>query len=234
MYNFGQFRRTQLDSYMTALNYDFIDLETQSPLSQGVFFLDKAITLSEQNVLQAIDDTGTVVKSYYMRFKIYKKEDSEQLVTIKLVNTNKTEDNQQTIKTVKIESGLENDYSTFDIVIAPNATYNNIQFILNRVVDDYNTVDENNTYGRKMNINIDSLKEIYNVIETLNPSIDNLGRLKQIGVQSAPGLMMSIEGELIRVGRSGIYEINNGVSIKYIGFIVEPNDNKYFVLDYQY
>lgn len=234
MYNFGQFRRTQLDSYMTALNYDFIDLETQSPLSQGVVFLDKAITLSEQNVLQAIDDTGTVVKSYYMRFKIYKKEDSEQLVTIKLVNTNKTEDNQQTIKTVKIESGLENDYSTFDIVIAPNATYNNIQFILNRVVDDYNTVDENNIYGRKMNINIDSLKEIYNVIETLNPSIDNLGRLKQIGVQSAPGLMMSIEGELIRVGRSGIYEINNGVSIKYIGFIVEPNDNKYFVLDYQY
>ena len=234
MYNFGQFRRTQLDSYMTALNYDFIDLETQSPLSQGVVFLDKAITLSEQNVLQATDDTGAVVKSYYMRFKIYKKEDSEQLVTIKLVNTNKTEDNQQTIKTVKIESGLENDYSTFDIVIAPNATYNNIQFILNRVVDDYNTVDENNTYGRKMNINIDSLKEIYNVIETLNPSIDNLGRLKQIGVQSAPGLMMSIEGELIRVGRSGIYEINNGVSIKYIGFIVEPNDNKYFVLDYQY
>ena len=234
MYNFGQFRRTQLDSYMTALNYDFIDLETQSPLSQGVVFLDKAITLSEQNVLQATDDTGTAVKSYYMRFKIYKKEDSEQLVTIKLVNTNKTEDNQQTIKTVKIESGLENDYSTFDIVIAPNATYNNIQFILNRVVDDYNTVDENNIYGRKMNINIDSLKEIYNVIETLNPSIDNLGRLKQIGVQSAPGLMMSIEGELIRVGRSGIYEINNGVSIKYIGFIVEPNDNKYFVLDYQY
>lgn len=234
MYNFGQFRRTQLDSYMIALNYDFIDLETQSPLSQGVVFLDKAITLSEQNVLQATDDTGTVVKSYYMRFKIYKKEDSEQLVTIKLVNTNKTEDNQQTIKTVKIESGLENDYSTFDIVIAPNATYNNIQFILNRVVDDYNTVDENNIYGRKMNINIDSLKEIYNVIETLNPSIDNLGRLKQIGVQSAPGLMMSIEGELIRVGRSGIYEINNGVSIKYIGFIVEPNDNKYFVLDYQY
>lgn len=234
MYNFGQFRRTQLDSYMTALDYNFTDLETQSPLSQDIVFLDKIISLSEQNILQATDNTGTVVKSYYMRFKIYKKEDSEQLVTIKLVNTNKTEDNQQTIKTVKVESGLENDYSTFDIVIAPNATYNSIQFILNRIIDDYNTVDNDNIYGRKMNINIDSLKEIYNVIETLNPSIDNLGRLKQIGVQSAPGLMMSIEGELIRVGRSGIYEINNGVSIKYIGFIVEPDDGKYFVLDYQY
>lgn len=234
MYNFGQFRRTQLDSYMTALDYNFTDLKTQSPLSQDIVFLDKIISLSEQNILQATDNTGTVVKSYYMRFKIYKKEDSEQLVTIKLVNTNKTEDNQQTIKTVKVESGLENDYSTFDIVIAPNATYNSIQFILNRIIDDYNTVDNDNIYGRKMNINIDSLKEIYNVIETLNPSIDNLGRLKQIGVQSAPGLMMSIEGELIRVGRSGIYEINNGVSIKYIGFIVEPDDGKYFVLDYQY
>ena len=234
MYNFGQFRRTQLDSYMTALDYNFTDLETQSPLSQDIVFLDKIISLSEQNILQATDNTGTVVKSYYMRFKIYKKEDSEQLITIKLVNTNKTEDNQQTIKTVKVESGLENDYSTFDIVIAPNATYNSIQFILNRIIDDYNTVDNDNIYGRKMNINIDSLKEIYNVIETLNPSIDNLGRLKQIGVQSAPGLMMSIEGELIRVGRSGIYEINNGVSIKYIGFIIEPDDGKYFVLDYQY
>lgn len=234
MYNFGQFRKTQLDSYLTNLEYNFIDLETQSPLSQSVTFLDKVITLSGQNILQSIDSTGTTIKSYYLRFKVYKKEDSEQLITIKLVNTDKGKDNEQIIQTVKVERGLENDYSTFDIVIAPNATYNNIQFILNRTIDDYNTIDENNIYGRKIDINIDSLKEIYNIIETLNSSIDNLGRLKQIGVQSAPGLMMSIEGELIRVGRSGIYEINNGVSIKYIGFIVEPDDNKYFILDYQY
>ena len=45
---------------------------------------------------------------------------------------------------------------------------------------------------------------------------------------------MSIDGEAVRVGRSGIYEINNGISVSFIGFIVEPDDNKYFILDYQY
>ena len=234
MYNFGQFRRSQLDTYMTALNYDFSDLETISPLSTEVIFLDKTISLSDNNILQSVDSTGTVTKSYYLRFKIYKLEQSKQLITIKLKNDSKDKDNEQIIKTIEVESGAETDYSVFDLVIKPNSTYNHINFILNRIIDDYNTIDNNNYHGRTMNIEIESLKEIYNVIETINSSIDNKGRLKQIGVQSAPGLMMSIEGELIRVGRSGIYEINNGISINYIGFIVEPNDNKYFVLDYQY
>lgn len=234
MYNFGQFRRSQLDTYMTALNYDFSDLETISPLSTEVIFLDKTISLSDNNILQSVDSTGTVTKSYYLRFKIYKLEQSKQSITIKLKNDSKDKDNEQIIKTIEVESGAETDYSVFDLVIKPNSTYNHINFILNRIIDDYNTIDNNNHHGRTMNIEIESLKEIYNIIETINSSIDNKGRLKQIGVQSAPGLMMSIEGELIRVGRSGIYEINNGISINYIGFIVEPNDNKYFVLDYQY
>lgn len=68
----------------------------------------------------------------------------------------------------------------------------------------------------------------------MNPSIGNAGRLKQIGVQSAPGLPMCIDGEQVRVGRSGIYEINHGITIRFLGFIVQPNDDKYFLLDYQY
>ena len=45
---------------------------------------------------------------------------------------------------------------------------------------------------------------------------------------------MCINGEEIKVGRSGLYEILNGYKISFIGFIVEPDDNKYFILDYQY
>ena len=45
---------------------------------------------------------------------------------------------------------------------------------------------------------------------------------------------MCINGEEIRVGRSGLYEILNGYKVTFIGFIVEPNDNKHFMLDYQY
>ena len=84
-----------------------------------------------------------------------------------------------------------------------------------------------------MNISMDRLDEIYNIINYLNTSIENKGTLKQIGVQGPPGLLMSINGEPIRIGRSGLYEINNGINTTFIGFIVEA-DEKYFILDYQY
>ena len=234
MYKFGQLRRTQIESYLTPLTYTFKDIETKSALSQGITFIDKAIVLTGDNILQSIDKTGTVIKSYYMQIKVFKEEESEQLLTIKLVNTDKTKDNEQTLETITIEQGKKNDFAIFEIVIPPNQSYNQIQFVLNRVLIDYNNENEDGTYGRKVNMEILKLKEIYNVIDFLNPAIENTGRLKQIGVQSAPGLLMSIDGEAVRVGRSGIYEINNGISVSFIGFIVEPDDNKYFILDYQY
>ena len=45
---------------------------------------------------------------------------------------------------------------------------------------------------------------------------------------------MCINGESIYIGRTGIYEINYGISISSIGFVVEPDDNKNFIMDYQY
>ena len=234
MYKFGQLRRTQIESYLTPLTYTFKDIETKSALSQGITFIDKAIVLTGNNILQSVDKTGTALKSYYMQIKVFKEEESEQLLTIKLVNTDKTKDNEQTLETITIEQGKKNDFAIFEIVIPPNQYYNQIQFVLNRVLIDYNNENEDGTYGRKVNMEILKLKEIYNVIDFLNPAIENTGRLKQIGVQSAPGLLMSIDGEAVRVGRSGIYEINNGISVSFIGFIVEPDDNKYFILDYQY
>ena len=234
MYKFGQLRRTQIESYLTPLTYTFKDIETKSALSQGITFIDKAIVLTGNNILQSVDKTGTVIKSYYMQIKVFKEEESEQLLTIKLINTDKTKDNEQTLETITIEQGKKNDFAIFEIVIPPNQSYNQIQFVLNRVLIDYNNENEDGTYGRKVNMEILKLKEIYNVIDFLNPAIENTGRLKQIGVQSAPGLLMSIDGEAVRVGRSGIYEINNGISVSFIGFIVEPDDNKYFILDYQY
>lgn len=232
-YKFGQLRRNQIDSYMTSLIYTFKDIETKSELSQGVTFIDKMISLSGDNVLKPADNTGKAIKSYYLQIRVYKQE-VKQLLTIKLVNNFKTKDKEQILTTVTIEPGVENDYSIFELVIPPNQSYNQIQFILNRILIDYNTENDDGSYGRKINMEVIKLKEIYNVINFLNPAIENKGRLKQIGVQSAPGLLMSIDGEAVHVGRSGIYEINNGISIGYIGFIVEPGDNKYFLLDYQY
>ena len=232
-YKFGQFRKSQLPSYLTPLEYNLNDLRVESNLSKGIYFIDKSIDLEGENILQALTSDGKQ-RSYYIRFKIFKL-DTEQKITIKLVNTEKEEDNIQIVENITISSGDEMDYDTFELVISPsdNHTYNQIYFELNRELIDYNILKPDGTYGREMNISIDRLDEIYNVINYLSSSIDNKNLLKQIGVQGPPGLLMSINGEAIRIGRSGIYEINNGINTTFIGFIVENNE-KYFILDYQY
>lgn len=232
-YKFGQFRKSQLSSYLTPLQYTLNDLRVQSSLSEGIVFVDKGADLEGNNILQALT-SGNKQRSYYIRFKIFK-QDTIQKITIRLVNTMKTEDNVQIIETVEIPIGNTTDYSTFELILSPNDnhSYNQIYFELNRELIDYNTLNTDGTYGRKINILIDRLDEIYNVIDFLETSIENKSALKQIGVQGPPGLLMSINGEAIRIGRSGLYEINNGINTTFIGFIVEANE-KYFILDYQY
>ncbi len=231
-YKFGQFRKSQLQSYLTPLEYTLDDIKVESSLSKGVIFVDKGIDLSGKNILQALTENNKQ-RSYYLRFRIEKQE-TNQLINIRLINTDKNKDNVQTIKTINVESGKD-DYSTFELVISPNDnhSYNQIFFELNRELIDYNTLNSDGTYGRTVKIIIERLDEIYNVIDFLNPSIENKGRLKQIGIQGPPGLLMSINGEDIRIGRSGIYEINNKINVTFIGFIIEA-DEKYFILDYQY
>ena len=232
-YNFGQFRKSQINNYLMPLDSGILeDLQVTSALSENVKFVDKKIDLVEEDYLQALTNDNKQ-RSYYIRFKVFK-QDTAQSINIKLINTKATTDNMQLIKNIKINSGENTDYSIFEIVISPsdNHVFDRIYFELNRELIDYNTHIADDIYGRVLSIEIERLDEIYNVIDFLENSIDT-DTLKQIGVQGPPGLLMSINGEEIRIGRSGLYEINNGVSVSFIGFIIEQ-DEKYFVLDYQY
>lgn len=232
-YKFGQFRASQGGSYINALTYALENKRVESSLSKGIVFLDKAIELSGNNQLQGRISTGKI-KSYYLRFKIYKQE-CAQVLDIILRNTTLAADNTQTLGTIQVPAGAPDDYSTFEFVITPNENrvFNQIHFELARTIEDYDKLNADGTYGRQIKLVIERLAKIQNLIDTLNPSIDNKGALKQIGVQSVPGLIMCINGEQIKVGRSGIYEIKNGIQVTFIGFIVE-NGDKYFILDYQY
>lgn len=232
-YKFGQFRKSQYSNYLLPLDYTLNNLRVESSLSTGVVFIDKGIDLEGNNILQALASDGKQ-RSYYIRFKIYKL-DTAQKITVRLVNTEKTIDNVQKVEDIEIPAGNPGDYDIFELMLSPNDnhTYNQIYFQLNRELIDYNTLKPDGTYGREMNISIDRLDEVYNVINYLNTSIENKGTLKQIGVQGPPGLLMNINGEPIRIGRSGLYEINNGINTTFIGFIIEA-DEKYFILDYQY
>ena len=175
------------------------------------------------------------MRCFYLCFKVHKQPEIQNISVI-LKNTTLLKDNSQTLGTVQVEAGDESEYSTFDFIFSPNEnrTFNEIYFELQRTAaQDLNIQNPDGTFGRKVNLEIVKLAEINNVIDTLNPSIANRGKLKQIGIQTAPGLIICVNGEQIKVGRSGLYEIKNGVEINFIGFIVENND-KYFILDYQY
>ena len=235
-YQFGQFRRSQANSYTNGLQFFLDNYITKSEISDAIKFQNKVINLTGDNQLQATDETRTKIRSYFLRYRVYKKADSEQLIKLYLTNTNKTIDNTQKLNQVIVPSGDPAEFVTFELVITPNATYNQINFILERLANEILSTEQNpdGTYGRTMNIEIEYCEELINIIDTyLNTSIDNKGKLKQIGIQGPPGTIMSIDGEEIRIGRSGVYEINLGISISFLGVIVHNND-KYFILDYQY
>ncbi len=234
-YKFGQFRREQASSFLKVLEYSIGDTITTTPFSKVITFKDAAINLTGSNVLQSTDSTRTKSRNYYIKYRIYKKQDSDQVITIKLVNTNKTTDNEQTLNTITVPRGKEDEFFAFDLVISPNSTYNQILFLLNRNSEDFVIENEDGSYGRKVKLEVEYYEEVINVIDTyLNASINNAGILKQIGVQGPPGMLMCIEGEGIRVGRSGIYEINNGVFVTFLGFIIQDDEQNHFFLDYQY
>lgn len=144
----------------------------------------------------------------------------------------------QTIEDYTVPAGTGS--TTFDIVFTPNSTYNLIVFVLARTTEDYNII-EKLQHGRIMDITVNE-NNIYlmtNIIDTL-ASTYGLTELIRIGVQGPTGLMMSINGEQIKVGKTGIYELNDvNIKITYLGFALKENvlnidgyDN--FILDFEY
>ena len=87
-------------------------------------------------------------------------------------------------------------------------------------------------YGRKIDLDGDIFEaEVYE-LENLIDNIVDVDTLTHIGVYSHPNTIMSINGEEIRVGQSGYYELNN-FEIKSFGIAAETDDDK-FIIDYQY
>lgn len=244
-YNFGQFRKSQQANYMINLedNLSVAKLKTMSGVSDNIYFIDKQLSL-KKSTLQATNANGTAVKSYYLRFTVDRKMPETlgggtipgtQSITVKLHNSTAQTNNTQFIDTVIVSEGAGKE--TFEMIIQPNANYDAIDFTLSRSAIEYNTINDDGSYGREATVVVEKLTEVLNIIESISGAIDNKTSLKQIGVQARPGMLMTINGEGIKVGRSGIYEINNGVVVNSIGFVIESGDNNqsnYFILDYQY
>jgi hypothetical protein len=59
-------------------------------------------------------------------------------------------------------------------------------------------------------------------------------QVSKIGFQSRPGTLITVNKETIRLGKSGIYEINNGTDIYSVGVAGFGGKVEPFILDYAY
>ena len=235
-YNIGQFRKDMRSSsdYLTSINASLSEITVQSNDFLAAYnFKDCAITL--------LSEVFTYGKNYYIRLGIARPEDYDQKITFSL----KSQLNSQIIDSVVIPkkelADSINNTVIVELVFSPNAPYDQLILSLQRISYDYTIQDpQDGSYGRKIAIALDgNNREILKVTQ-INNVLPFIGRneLNKIGIQGPPGLLMCINGQGIRIGPNGIYEIKNNYIITFIGFVVEnsnsSNNRDYFILDYQY
>lgn len=157
---------------------------------------------------------------------------------------------------------LEPEYTFFETVFTPTQDFTNLVFkVARRTYDAFtpNMDDETQPGGRKwltgdvtsqdgqdrttatgdtIKVRADATKIVYSGTECdfclLHNIIPNGITWKKFGFQSRPGTLIVVNGEPIRVGRSGIYEINNGTKIKSFMVAAPGRNIDAFLLDYLY
>lgn len=157
---------------------------------------------------------------------------------------------------------LEPEYTFFETVFTPTQDFSNLVFkVARRTYDAFTPNMEVETLpgGRKwltgdvtsqdgqdrttatgdtIKVRADATKIIYTGTECdfclLHNIIPNGITWKKFGFQSRPGTLIVVNGEPIRVGRSGIYEINNGTKIKSFMIAAPGRNIDAFLLDYLY
>lgn len=218
-------------------------------LSTDQFFIDKGISIIGNF------QPGTY---YYVKLAIQRSfEDINQDLTLRLVRKEELQESSQYIDNFTIfapnKDGKTSKYAYYETIIAPNNTYDQLAIILSRTVIDYYSENDPETglpwdppekwreyKGREIKIE-PSLCKIAIINNVIGSNTLSTSTLNKIGIQGPPGLLMCINGEPIRIGPSGIYEIRNGYKIKFLSFIIresEEEDGTYktdnFIVDYQY
>lgn len=247
-YNIGQFNFFDIPiqegqenenalTYEQYIKQQTIEIQTDTsiiPSISGFEFIDPYAEVS-----------FNTQESYYLNFSV-KRKDSEQNIKLKAIGENNKEQIIQVFKvpqsTIKKdntqlinENNNEEEIDFFETVFSLNDTYNILVWQLTRTEDDYNKnfQEVDGTPGRIINIEECNLYIVKNILNILKQNNSNLQYLTKIGIQGPPLMLMSINRQQIRIGKNGIYELNNGINITSIGFIPK-NENDFFIMDFEY
>ena len=260
----GQILSSNLESSSLLEEMHWADepLETKNEIT-GNIFIDRRITdIYSSNGNNTEDNAqGFISGNYYYIKLIIKRKfpNHNQNITLRLSNdqgVNQSKNYQYVDDFIIFAGGsttLEDpQYAVYETILAPNASYSQLNIILGREMVDYITTknpenpnqenwNSSNYKGREIKISACQIYKLNNILG--NNSIPS--PLTKIGVQGPPGMLMCINGEPIRIGPSGIYEIRNGYKIIFLSFIRKVYDvtvegetlvvnPDVFIVDYQY
>ena len=124
-----------------------------------------------------------------------------------------------------INDTIRNEYQVHEFVFMPYVSAKKIALLSRRLSYDYNFSSD----ARK--VHIDS--NVYDVC-SINNILPNGVIADRIGIQMDPGSLVVVNTEPMRVGKSGVLEINCGVPIKFVGMAAPNREIKDFILDYVY
>lgn len=157
--------------------------------------------------------------TYYFHAKIKRLISSQKfnLYLVHYEDQEGTDNKTQYLKTIEVQAGDESDWVDFEMLFSPLQQFDCLLFQLQRTIDDYRV---DTRYPR---IVYEELSLVNNVITA---KIKANVELTKIGVQSHPGLIMCINNEEIHIGKSGVYEVRNGIiSVDFFSVIVAAEED---------
>lgn len=208
----------------------------------GSYFQDCGLILSN----------GTFSSSniYYLRLKLPRQQ-NQMVFNIKLQAGNQdnydAKNKYQVLKKCVLNAKVEDEdnptseigkYNYYDIVFVPNRndSYDRLVFCISREANDLTTPRSIEGFPDASTYSLQSLTNLVNSSEQKY--------WKKMGIQARPGSLIVVNKEPIRIGRSGIYELNNGTKITNLmiasGWIQDESGNTIdtkvdpFLIDYVY
>lgn len=168
---------------------------------------------------------------YYLSIKIEKEkgENSQNReITVQLQNDlieNFSSTENQTISKIQLlrSTSEEDAFEIFHFIFTPSKNYNKISFIISR---DLKNLEDWEKYAK---IEVNKFQKLNNLLSLLQ-----ISQINQLGIHADPGTLMCINGEEIKIGKRGVFEINsNIVQINFLN-IINLKENSYYTIDCRY
>ncbi len=211
-YMLGQFNQVMKDaaSSMSEDNLVYMTPITGGAAKRRATVGDMGVTSLKSSTFYdecvSFEEPLSIGTNYYFHTKI-KRLAHEQVFYVYLVNyddvkNNTTDAKTQYLQTITVQGGAETEWVDWEIIFSPLQNFDCLLFQLQRNTEDYQG---------KVRYPILVYEEFSKLNNVISGKIKYGVSLLKIGIQSHPGLMMCINGQEIHIGRSGIYEIRNGV-----------------------